>query len=132
MSRIWPGPGSCVWGDDLVAAGDDADAEPRGDTHLDDAKRQQPADILGAKHVARREQLVAHADVLADLDHVLAGATGRSTSMVEASTSWVFSTITTASAPSGSIPPVAILTVSPSFGSRVAGRPIITSSITVR
>ena len=60
------------------------------------------------------------------------GATGRSTSIVSPSTSWVFSTITTASAPSGTIPPVAMRTVSPRRGPRSAGWPISTSPTTLR
>jgi hypothetical protein len=57
----------------------------------------------------------------------LPGATGRVTSMVPGIVSAVFSTITTASAPSGSTPPVGIATAPPGRTATVGAAPIRTA-----
>jgi hypothetical protein len=57
----------------------------------------------------------------------LPGATGRVTSIVPGIVSAVFSTITTASAPSGSTPPVGIPTAPPGRTATVGASPIRTA-----
>ncbi len=59
-------------------------------------------------------------------------ATGRTASIMEASTPRVFSTMTTASAPSGSMPPVWISAASPGASFSPAGCPMATSPASLR
>ncbi len=60
------------------------------------------------------------------------GATGRTTSTVPGITSAVYSTITTASAPGGSAPPVGMVTAVPGVTAVVGSAPIRTAPVTVR
>ena len=60
------------------------------------------------------------------------GATGRTTSMVPAATSWVYSTITTASAPGGSMPTGGMLTTVPGPTVTPGSAPIRIAPVTSR
>ena len=102
-------PGLCLRIDQLVAARDDGHPQPPRDLNAGDAQRDQPAEILRSQHVAARQHRVADAHVLANLDHVFAGRDRpQAPRSVVGPTSCVCSTMTTASAPSGSMPPVAM------------------------
>ena len=59
-------------------------------------------------------------------------ATGRTTSMVPGMTCWVYSTMTTASAPGGSTPPVGMLTAVPAPTVIAGSAPISTAPVTCR
>ncbi len=60
------------------------------------------------------------------------GATGRTTSMVPGMTCWVYSIMTTASAPGGSTPPVGMLTAAPAPTVTAGEAPISTAPVTWR
>ena len=60
------------------------------------------------------------------------GATGRTTSMVPGMASWVYSIITTASAPRGSTPPVGMLATVPGPTVTSGSVPISTAPVTWR
>ena len=60
------------------------------------------------------------------------GATGLTTSMVPGMTSWVYSTMTTASAPGGSTPPVGMFTAVPAPTVTAGSAPIGTAPVTWR
>ena len=71
-------------GDDLVAGGEDRHARPRVDGDFDDAGSGEQRHVLGAERAAARRERGTRGDVLVEPDDVLAGATGRTTSIESA------------------------------------------------
>ncbi len=61
---------------DFISGGEDADARRDRDRDLGDAQRHQSADVLGAEKMARLQDGVAGADILAYLNDVLAHGDG--------------------------------------------------------
>ena len=62
--------------DHLIPLGEDRRHRPRRHIYLDDAQRQQTADVLGPDDVAGRQHSLPLPHIFADLDHVLAGGHG--------------------------------------------------------
>ena len=96
----------------LVPGGEDRHPRAGVHGHRGDAGRGQHGQVLGAQRPAAHE-LGPLGGVLVGPHDALAGRTGRTTSMVPGMTCWVYSTMTTASAPGGSTPPVGMLTAVP-------------------
>ena len=119
--------------DDLVAGRHDRHPRPRVDRDLGHARRREQAEVLWRAGGVRRARGRRRARASSSRrTRPSPGATGRTTSIVPGIASCVYSTMTTASAPSGITPPVGIATAVPAATATSGARPIATAPATSR